>query len=159
MKSNIHFTGTRTLNIEWTTNGVTKTWTSASLAKQTMVNWDMMLAIGLEPTKKPVTIKFINTTSSGGIRMFDFFIKVYDVPSAISQVQAQKAFFPMYRTQSGLIVYGDMANLKVYNISGSIVSQSVFSQFVDTHNLNAGVYIVQITDKTGRTASQKFIKQ
>jgi len=159
MKSNIHFTGTRTLNIEWTTNGVTKTWSSASLAKQTMVNWDMMLAIGLEPTKKPVTIKFINTTSSGGIRMYDFYVKVYDVPSAVPQVQAQKTLFPMCQTQSGLIVYGDMANLKVYNISGSIVSQSVFSQFVDTHKLNAGVYIVQITDKTGRTASQKFIKR
>ncbi len=159
MKANIHFTGTRTLKIESTIAGVTKTWTSASLAKATMTNWDMMLAAGLEATKKPITIKFINTGTTGGIRMYDFYVKTYDVPSAVPQVQAQKNLFPMSQTESGLIVYGDMANLKIYNISGSIVSQSVFSQFVDTHNLNSGVYIVKITDKTGRTANQKFIKR
>ncbi len=159
MKSNIHFTGTRTLNLEYTVGGVTKTWTSASLAKQTMLNWDMMLAIGLEPTKKPVTIKFINTASGGGIRIYDFFVKIYDESTAVKNVELPKVQFNMYQTETVLIVYGEIAHLKVYSISGEIVSQSAMSQMVEISRLNKGVYIVQIEDVNGNIASQKFIKR
>lgn len=159
MKSNIHFTGTRTLNIEYTVGGVTKTWTSASLAKQTMLNWDMMLAIGLEPTKKPVTIKFINTTSSGGIRVYDFFVKTFDVSSAVEKVQEPKTTFQMYQTETALIVYGEIAQLKVYNLSGAVVAQSTMSQIVETNKLTNGIYLVHIQDKSGRVVTQKFIKK
>lgn len=159
LKSNIHFTGTRTLKIEWTIDGVTKTWTSASLAKQTMANWDMMLAIGLEATKKPVIVKFTNTATSGGIRMYDFFVKTYDVPSAIDKVEAPKVTFPMYQTETALIVYGEIASLKVYSLAGSVVAQSQLSQIVNLSGLQSGVYVVQIQDKEGRVSSQKFIRK
>ena len=159
LKSNIHFTGTRTLKIEWTIAGVTKTWTSASLAKQTMANWDMMLAIGLEPTKKPITVKFTNTATTGGIRMYDFYVKTYDVSSAVDKVTTAKVTFPMYQTETALIVTGDIAQLKVYSLSGVVNAQSEFSQIVNTNHLKSGIYIVQIKDKTGRTATQKFVKQ
>ncbi len=159
MKSNINFTGTRTLTIEYTINGVTKTWTSTSLSKQTMLNWDMMQAIGLEATKKPVSIKFINNNSSGGIRIYDFYIKTYDVSSAVQQVVANKKTYPMYQTETALIVYGEVTSLKVYSLSGSVVSQSVMSQLVETGKLNRGVYIVQIRDKEGNISTQKFIRK
>jgi hypothetical protein len=159
MKMNINFTGTRTLNVEYTVGGVTKTWTSASLAKQTMLNWDLMLAIGLEATKKPVTIKFINTTTSGGIRIYDFYVKTYDVTSAVEKVETPKVSFQLYQTETALVVYGDIAALKVYNLSGSLVAQSTLSQIVETNKLSNGVYLVQVTDKSGRIATQKFIKR
>lgn len=159
MKLNLNFTGTRTLNVEYTVGGVTKTWTSASLAKQTMLNWDLMLAIGLEATKKPTTIKFINTTSTGGIRIYDFYIKTYDVASAVENVTVPKVIFPMYQTETALIVYGEISRLKIYSMSGSVVAQSTMSQIIDTNRLQKGIYIVQIEDKQGRTATQKFAKK
>lgn len=160
LKSNIHFTGTRTLRIDYTIDGVTRTWTSESLAKQTMVNWDMMLAIGLEPTKKPVTVKFVNTSTSGGIRMYDFFVKTYDVTSDVPKVDAAKPTYRMYQTETALIVYAeDVASLKVYNLNGSIVSQSFMSQIVNTTNLNSGVYMVEIETRDGNRAVQKFIRK
>ena len=159
LKSNIHFTGTRTLKIEWTIDGVTKSWTSESLAKQTMANWDMMLAIGIEPTKKPITIKFINTSSSGGIRMYDFFVKTYDVPGEVNSVNTPKVNYPMYQTETALIVYGDIAQLKVYTLSGSVVAQSQHSRVISTSNLSYCAYLVQITDKEGRISTQKFVKK
>lgn len=160
MKSNIHFTGTRTLKIEWTIDGVTKTWTSASLSKRTMLNWDMMADIGLEPTTKPVTIKFINTSTSGGIRIYDFYIKVYeDQVSGIEDVKVQINKFPMYQTETALIVSGDIAKLTVYSLSGSVVAQSEMSQVVKINHLNQGVYVVHITDKEGCQVTQKFIKK
>jgi len=159
MKANLNFTGTRTLNIEYTVGGVTKTWSSESLAKQTMLNWDLMLAIGLESTKKPVTIKFINTASSGGIRIYDFYLKVYDETSEVKNVEVPKLKFNMYQTETALIVYGEIAKLKVYSVSGELVAQSEMSQVVETNRLNKGVYIVQIEDQQGGVASQKFIKK
>ena len=159
MKANIHFTGTRTLNLEYTVGGVTKTWTSASLAKQTMLNWDMMLAIGLEATKKPVKMKFINTSTSGGIRIYDFYVKTYDVSSAVKDIRTPETDFQMYQTEAALIVYGDIAELKVFNLSGNVVAESTLSQVVETNSLNKGIYIVRITDKTGKVASQKFIRK
>lgn len=159
MKSNIHFTGTRTLKIEYTVGGQTKTWTSASLSKQTMLNWDMMLAIGLEPTKKPVTIKFINTASGGGIRIYDFFVKTYDESTGVKNIETPKNQYNLFQTETTLIVYGEIAQLKVFSISGEMVSHSVMSQIVEISRLNKGVYIVQIEDINGNIASQKFIKR
>ena len=160
MKANIHFTGTRTLRIDYTIDGVTKTWTSSSLSKQTMLNWDMMDAMGIEPVKKPVTVKFVNTATTGGIRMYDFFVKTYDVPegnTGIKSMEAEKAVYPMYQTETALIVYGDIAKLTVYSLSGNVLAQSTLSQVVETNRLNKGIYIVQIEGKDGRKASQKFI--
>jgi len=159
MKANIHFTGTRTLNLEYTVGGVTKTWTSASLAKQTMLNWDLMLATGMEATKKPVTMKFINTSTSGGIRIYDFYVKTYDVSSAVKDIKTPDTTFQMYQTETALIVYGDIAELKVFNLSGNVVTQSTLSQVVETNGLKNGIYIVRITDKTGKVVSMKFIKK
>lgn len=159
MKSNIHFTGTRTLKLEWTIDGVTKSWTSSSLAKQTMLNWDMMLAMGIEPTKKPITVKFINTASSGGIRMYDFYVKIYDVSSGTDDLKAKTYTFPMYQTETALVVNGDIKKLNVYSLSGVLVANSTMSQIVEINHLNKGIYIVQIQDNEGRNATQKFIKK
>lgn len=156
MKLNLNFTGTRTLNVEYAVGGVTKTWTSASLSKQTMLNWDLMLAIGLEPTKKPVTIKFINTTSSGGIRIYDFYIKTYDVETSLESFRKATTDFSMYQTETALIVYGDMASLKVYALSGMLVAQSTRSQIVDTSRLQSGVYLVRMEDSHGQVALRKI---
>jgi len=160
LKSNIHFTGTRTLRIDYTIDGVTRTWTSESLSRQTMLNWDMMLAIGLEPTKKPVTIKFINTSTSGGIRIYDFFVKTYDVTSDVPKVDSPKPIYRMYQTETVLIVYAeDVKTLKLYNLNGSVVSQSFMSQIVSTANLPGGVYMVEIELNDGRRTLQKFIRR
>ena len=160
LKSNIHFTGTRTLRIEWTIDNVTRIWTSESLSKQTMANWDMMLAIGLEPTQKPVKLKFINTSSSGGLRLYDFFVKTYDVPASVREVKQAKTTYRMYQTETTLIVYAeDVTNLKIIDLKGVIVSQSLMSQVVNIAHLNQGVYMVQIEDVKGNTTVQKFIKR
>ena len=159
LKSNIHFTGDRTLRIDYTIDGVTRTWTSDQLKKQTMLNWDMMLAIGLEPVNKPVTIRFVNTSSSGGIRMYDFFARTYDVTSDVPKTEVTKTNYRMYQTETALIVYADeVSSLKVYNINGSVVSQSFMSQIVNVSNLAGGVYLVEIETRDGSRVVQKFIR-
>ena len=159
LRVNLNFTGSRTFKISMLQNGVTTTWSSASLAKGTYLDYNLMTNAGITDTKSPITVTFTNTVTTGGIRIYDFFVRIYDVKTAVQQVKADVVTFPMYQTESALIVYGDLAQLKVYSVSGTVLKQSILSQVVDTHDLNAGVYIVQITDKTGRTANQKFIKR
>lgn len=159
LRANLNFTGSRTLKISTLQNGVTTNWTSASLAKGTYLDYNLMTQAGLTDTKSPISVTFSNLATSGGIRIYDFFVRIYDVNTDNHPVKAGMVTFPMYQTESALVVYGDLAQLKVYSVSGTIVKQSVLSQFVDTHDLNAGVYIIQITDKTGRITNQKFIKK
>jgi hypothetical protein len=159
LRANLNFTGSRTFKISTLQNGITTNWTSASLAKGTYLDYNLMTNAGITDTKSSITLTFTNLATGGGIRIYDFFVRIYDVATAVQQVKADAVMFPMYQTESALIVYGDLAQLKVYSVSGTIVKQSILSQVVDTHDLNAGVYIVQITDKTGYTANQKFIKR
>lgn len=160
MRSNIHFTGSRTLRIDWTIDGITRTWTSNSLSAQTMLNWDMMSAIGLEPTNRPVTIRFINTSTSGGIRIYDFFVRTYDITSAVPEIKSAKPIHRMFQTETALIVYADdIASLKIYDLSGSVVSQSIMSQIVNIANLKIGVYMVEVLTRDGQKVVQKFFRR
>lgn len=161
LKSNVHFTGSRTLKIDYTIDGVTKTWTSSALSKQTMLNWDMMDAINLEPTKKPVIIKFYHTSTNGGLRLYDMFVKVYDdgsVNSIETPSSTDKENYDYYVTETALIVYGEIESLQIFNLSGQCVSQSVLSQVVDIHQLPKGVYIAKVLTKEGRIGAFKFAK-
>ena len=159
LQINMFFSGSRTIKVSWTQNGVTNSWTSASMAKGTFTGYHLMAQAGIVDTKSPISVTFTNIATGGGIRIYDFYIKVYDTQTAVSTVKADKYAYQMYQTESALIVYGDIAQLKVYSVSGSVVAQSILSQVVNTHTLASGVYVVQILDKTGKTSTQKFIKQ
>ena len=65
----------------------------------------------------------------------------------------------MYQTTNGLIVYGDIASLKVFSVGGQKVAESSDSQFVNTTGLVKGVYIVQIKGKDGSVVAQKFLRK
>ena len=66
----------------------------------------------------------------------------------------------MYQSETTLIVNTeDVTNLKIIDLKGAIVSQSLMSQVVDIAHLNQGVYMVQIEDVKGNTTVQKFIKR
>ena len=158
-KANIHFTGTRTLKISTTQNGVTTNWTSGSLGKGTYTGYNFLAEAGIADNKNPITLTFTNLATSGGIRIYDFFIRLYDTKTAVNEIKADAVQFPMYQTETALIVTGDIAQLKVLSISGSSIKHSILSQIIDTNDLASGIYIVQITDKNGRTANQKFIKR
>ncbi len=159
LQLNMYFTGSRTIKVSWTQNGVTNSWTSASIAKGTFTGYHLMAQAGITDTKSPISVTFTNTASGGGIRIYDFYVKVYDTQTAVSTVQADKPAYQLYQTESALIVYGDIAQLKVYSTSGSVVAQSMLSQVVSTHNLNHGIFLVQIQNKAGQISTQKFIKR
>lgn len=97
LKANVHFTGGRYLTVKWQREGeVEHTWVSDKLSKQTLAGWDLMGAAGIEPTPGKITVKFVNDggKNNGGIRVYDFFVKVYKdgyTPSGIGEYVAPAA--------------------------------------------------------------------
>ena len=92
--------------------------------------------------------------------MYDFYVKTYDIPSSVPEIEQLKILHRMYQTETTLIVYAeDIARLKIIDLRGAVVSQSFMSQIVNIAHLNSGVYMVQIEDVKGNTTVQKFIKR
>ena len=154
LKANIHFTGGRTIQIQWIQNGVTNTWNSGSLSKATLTGYDLMAKASIPQTQSPIKVIFTNLGTGGGIRVYDFYVKIYDENTAVKQLKQTAPF--MYQTETSLILYGNWASLTVYDLQGHIVSQSTDSQVVNIQSLAKGIYVVRIQDKLGKTNSVKF---
>lgn len=155
LKANIHFTGTRTIQIQWIQNGVTTTWNSGSLSKATLTGYDLMAKASIPPTQSPVKVVFTNLGTGGGIRMYDFYIRIYDESTFVRT--GQKALPVVYRTETALIAYGSWSNLSVFDLQGRIVAQTTHSQVIDISMLPKGVFVLRLQDMQGRESMVKFL--
>lgn len=167
MKSNVYCTGGRTLDIAWhyvdnSGNGTA----SVSLSEGTTLV-DIASKVG-KVEKKPIVVTLTNK-EKGDMYLTDLTLGIYEevdedgnpIVSGIKQVTnetAQKTY-QMYQTTNGLIVYGEIASLKVFGVGGQKMAESSDSQFVNTTGLAKGVYIVQIKGKDGSVVAQKFLRK
>lgn len=165
LKINLHTTGNRTVDIYYGKPGTPEsTWTKKSLSsfsKTTASGWDIMAQGGISPTEEPIAVKMVNTASGGGMRIYDLYIKVYGnkTPTNINNPTQEKVSFNMYQTETAFIAYGDIASIKIFDLSGHLVAQSTMSQVINTTGLNRGVYIVQIIDFHGNKETLKTMKK
>lgn len=77
---NLHFTGGRNFRIEWqTSDGTTGSLTTDKLAKGTYCDWNVLGQAGLpQQLAGPFTIRLLNASSSGEVRLYDMFARVPD---------------------------------------------------------------------------------
>lgn len=162
LKANIHFTGSRYLQIKWQVEGgVEQSWTSAKLSKQTKCGFDLMKEAGIEPTDKPITVKFVNSTSNnGGIRMYDFFAKVHlnNSQSGIERPEITTAAdLNFYVTDGAIIAQSEeIAMMRLISVDGRMLASTLHSQVLPTNGAH-GVVIVHVILKDGRTVAKKLI--
>ncbi|MCH5307187.1 MAG: right-handed parallel beta-helix repeat-containing protein [Prevotella sp.] len=81
LKVNLHFTGDRQYKIAWTlADGSTGSKTTDKMKKQTLLAWDLIEVAGLteEKAKQIRTIELLNTSSGGGARIYDMYVRVPD---------------------------------------------------------------------------------
>ena len=159
LKANVHFTGGRYLEIQWKKAGETTehSWTSGKLSKTTLGGWDLMAAAGIEPTEEPITVKFVNPTSNnGGIRIYDFFAKVYDNTTTTVNAIATPDALSWYATASAIVITGpaDIAGAALYTLDGRMVSSTRMSSILPRPAGMPGLYILQViaADGTSRVA-------
>ena len=159
-KANIHFTGSRSIRIDWEQDGKTQSWTSPSMSKTTLLGYDLMQQAGIVDTKSPVRITLNNLATSGGIRIYDFFICVYDQnPTSLDNIETHRPGLSVYQTETAFIVNGDIFAIGIYSLSGNLVAQSQMSQIVNVAHLDKGVYIVSARTKDGRILTEKVMKR
>lgn len=154
LKANVHFTGDRYLEVRWKYEGEDEhSWTSDKLKKTTLTGWDLLQQAGIEPKDKPVTIKFVNPVSnSGGIRIYDFFVKVSDGSyGGLQSPSADSALSPSFTVTASAIVIdrpADVAGAAIYGLSGQMLSSTSKSAILPRPAL-PGIYIIQIVDSEG----------
>ncbi len=163
LKANVHFTGGRYLEVRWKYEGEPEhSWTSDKLKKATLTGWDLMQQAGIEPTDRPVTVKFVNPTSNnGGIRIYDFFVKVHDSHNSISSAVADKSDAPLFTVTASKIVIDspeDIAGAAIYDMSGLMISSTSLSAILPRPS-QSGVYIIQVIDSSGRSYVAKIAIQ
>ncbi|MCH5346974.1 MAG: right-handed parallel beta-helix repeat-containing protein [Muribaculaceae bacterium] len=164
LKANVHFTGGRYLQVSWKYDdeATEHTWTSSKLSKTTLVGWDLLAEAGIEPSNRPVTVKFVNPTSNnGGIRVYDFFVRVYTEGgnSGIDNVTADMEDVSLYVTDGALIINTDnIAGARLYSTTGRVVAQSIRSQIVPLSSVARGnVYLLQVLTTDGRNIVKKVV--
>jgi len=79
LKVNLHFTGDRTFKVQWTlADGTTGSKTTDKMKKTTLLAYDLVEVAGLSESvaKQVRTIELLNTSSSGGARVYDMYVRV-----------------------------------------------------------------------------------
>ncbi|MGL4992619.1 MAG: right-handed parallel beta-helix repeat-containing protein [Bacteroidales bacterium] len=159
LKVNLHFTGDRAITVKWSIDGgAEREWKSATMKKTTLPNWDVMANAGIESTDKPIVVKIINTSSSGGMRLYDIFTRVYDTDDIPNSIPEIKKSYTLYQSQSALIVQGvEVLQLRLISLNASLLAQSVGSQVINIRNLHKGVHILEIMTAQGERFTEKVI--
>lgn len=162
LKANVHFTGGRYLKVKYQVEGEPeRVWTSEKLKKTTLSDWDLLQAAGIEPTAKPVTVKFVNDGSlnNGGIRVYDFYVKVAKEGAQMGGVGevVAPAVPSWYNTGSAIVVDGDnITGIALYDMTGRVVSSTVASGVLPVDGVSSGFYILQIVTTDGKSVAIKI---
>ena len=109
--------------------------------------------------KTPISVRIINSKSSGDMHITDAYAVAYkksDVSTSVTEVKTERP--DIYMTQNSIIVYGDIASLRIYSMDGRMVSRSDNMQVIETSHLAKGNYILTVTSKDGSRYSEKFIR-
>ena len=114
---------------------------------------------GLPLTAEPIVVR-LNNTGSNDVYLTNLNVAGYqaagDTPTAIRSIQEQPAFSV---TTQGIIVYGEVQQMEVYDMSGRRVAASALSQFCNLSSLPAGIYAVQAQMCNGKTVSLKIMRK
>lgn len=158
-QAKLYFSGTRIVTIKYKTQGQS-TWTESSVSKSKGAHVIDLAAMTMK-TKSPITVRIENTRTDGGdMRISELLVSGYKKDGSGNSINNGYADeLDIYQTETAMIVYGEVASLRVYNMLGGMVSNSTQMQVVDTSHLPKGVYILSIEMKDGQKASKKFVKK
>lgn len=159
LRLNLHFTGGRTFGIEWeTAEGETGSVTTEKISKGTYCGWDVLSQSGLGSYEGPITIRLTNKSSSGEVRMYDMYAKIYDKGNHASTLVSPDVMsrLTIYKTSTAIVVQGDdVRSVVVYGMQGEQLRRSLHSSVCSVAGLPTGIYLVVITCAEGRTEVRK----
>lgn len=121
---NLFFTGSRSFVLSWKlADGTTGTKTTSSISKGTYTSWDILSNAGLDSSKDDIVeVSILNNVTSGEVRMYDMFMKVYtdgDNTDSIDEISdnitKDKTSVVKYIQNGKLVI---IKGTKTYNVMG-----------------------------------------
>jgi hypothetical protein len=155
-----------TIKVQWKKQG-DSSWTDG----ETFTFDQRMMAIdfthyGVPLSATPVVVR-LNSTGSNDVYMTNLVASglqevLQEVTSTGIQHPSSITQHPSPNTQTtsnGVIIYGDVAAIQVFNAAGQQVAQSNLSQFCNLSSLNRGIYVVKALMKDGTTQQTKILRR
>lgn len=144
-----------TVKVQWKYQGA-DSWTDG----ETFTFDQRLIAIdfthyGVPQTVNPIVVR-LNSTGSNDVYMTNLVASGFkeNATTVVRKVQAD-----VQPTANGIIVYGDVAAIQVYNAAGQQVAQSSLSQFCNLSSVGRGVYVVNALMKDGTTSQVKITRR
>ena len=116
---------------------------------------------GVPQTTTPIIVR-LNSTGSNDVYMTNLVAAGFKEHSStgIHAVSTSADSRPdVQLTANGIIVYGDVASIQVFDAAGQQVAQSSLSQFCNLAALGKGLYVVKAQMKNGTSVSTKVLRR
>ncbi|MBR4573191.1 MAG: T9SS type A sorting domain-containing protein, partial [Prevotella sp.] len=151
-----------TLQMQWKRPGENSWHDGESFTTDQRVFTADFVAYGVPQTEEPIIVR-INSTGSNDMYLTDLTLNGFeeykgDDPTAVHLSTFRSQLSTLF-TSNGIIAYGDIASITIYDTAGMQVASSVLSQFCNLANLGQGLYTAVIIAKDGTKTVKKFIRQ
>ncbi len=163
MRSNCYGGGkSSTLKMQWKRPGESSWHDGESVTFDQRVFTVNFVEYGIPQSKEPIIVR-INSTGSNDVYLTDLTLNGFeeykgDVPTAINAALANNNH-DVFFTTNGIIAYGEIAGITVFDASGRQVAASALSQFCNLSSTDKGVYTAVIIGSDGKKTVKKFIRK
>jgi hypothetical protein len=152
---------TSTLQMQWKYQGESAWHDAEKVTFDQRIFTVDFVAYGIPQSVQPIVVR-LNSIGSNDVYLTDLtlngFEELKDDVTGISAVTATDKP-DIQVTANGIIVYGDVAAIQVFNSAGQQVAQSSLSQFCNLSSLEKGIYVVKALMKDGITSQVKVMRR
>ena len=122
---------------------------------------------GVPQTTEPIIVR-LNATGSNDVYMTNLVASGFkEIPGggeptgvrAVNGETVDHTDAHLQLTANGIIVYGDVAGIQVFDAAGRQVAQSALSQFCNLASLGKGLYVVKAQMKNGTSIETKVLRK
>lgn len=113
---------------------------------------------GVPQTAEPIVVR-LNSTGSNDIYMTNLVASGFQELNDTGMTPVVNKSADILLTANGIIVYGDVAAITVFNAAGQQVAHAALSQFCNLSTLGHGIYVVSALMKDGHTVSTKVMRK
>ena len=165
MRSDMYPAGDTTFKLEWHYADNTDSGDGETVSYDRRMHCFDFLAYGIPRSVKPIVVKLTNT---GGQDLYltDLLVSGFEETeepeeqpiTPVDGIVDVKNNHEIFFTSNGIIAYGDVKEIMVYNAAGMLTKKSEKSQFCNLSDVGSGIYTVVISDNDGSTTVRKFLR-
>lgn len=152
-----------TIQVQWKRPGESTWHDGESVTFDQRIFTVDFVAYGVPQTEEPIVVR-INSKGSNDVYLTDLTLNGFEEVTStgirgISRETADHSTADMQVTANGVIIYGEVAAIQVFNAAGQLVAQSNLSQFCNLAYLNRGIYVVKAQMKEGTISQVKVARR